>query len=171
MEQQSIIDSVLVAARGVFSTMLSLEVEAGPVRIVQSCPAVQDGVMSFVGLGGPWVGTGVIICSAGLACRLSAALLMGEESVMNDEVLDCVGEITNMIIGNFKTDAEHILGALTLSVPTVIYGRNFISRSLGSSDWLVMSFTTGEDEFEIQVCLRPAAEASSPRHQAQLAAV
>jgi CheY-specific phosphatase CheX len=79
--------------------------------------------MSFVGLSGPWVGTGVIICSARLACRLSAALLMYAESVMNDEVLDCVGEITNMIIGNFKTDAEHILGTLTLSVPTVSEAR------------------------------------------------
>ena len=56
---------------------------------------------------------------------------MTESPAVNEEVLDAVGELTNMIIGNVKTVAEAIVGPLNLSVPTVIYGRNFTSRSLG----------------------------------------
>jgi len=171
MEQQAIIDAILGATSGVFSTMLGLEVQPGPVRNVQTCPSVQDGVMSFAGISGPWVGTGIVTCSVSVACQLSAALLMSEMPTMNEEVLDCVGEITNMIIGNFKTDAERVLGPLTLSVPTVIYGRNFISRSLGGNDWLVMAFHFGEEMFEVHVCLRPAAETSTVRHSAHVLAV
>ena len=170
MEQQAIIDSILNATVGVFSTMLCLEVEPRPISKAESCPSVQDGVMSFVGLNGTWLGTGIITCTAGLACRLSGALLMSDPApAINEEVLDCVGEITNMIIGNFKTDAEQILGPLALGVPTVIYGKHFISRSLGGNEWLVMPFGCGDDQFEVHVCLKPASEASSTRHHAQLA--
>jgi CheY-specific phosphatase CheX len=163
MEQQAIIDSVQSATMSVFSTMLGLEIEQGPVSQADKSPSVQDGVMSFAGLNGPWVGTGVIKCSASLACRLCEALLMTEAPSINEEVLDCVGEITNMIIGNFKTDAENILGPMSLSVPTVIYGRNFISRSLGGNEWLVIPFHCGGDAFEVQVCFRPASQSGNSR--------
>jgi chemotaxis protein CheX len=168
MEQKAIIDSIQKATVDIFSTMLSLDPKADPFRNATACPSVQDGVMSFVSLDGPWVGTGVMTCTSGVACRLSAAfLMMPEVPAMNEEVLDCIGELTNMVIGNFKTDAESILGPLTLGVPTVIYGKNFMSRSMGGNDWLIMPFHCGEDEFEIQICLRPAKEGTVPvRHAA-----
>ena len=172
MEQQAIIDSISRATVGIFETMLSLEAEPGPTRSETSCPTVQDGVMSFVSLEGPWEGTGVMICSAAVACRFSAAfLMMPDVPVMNEEVLDCVGELTNMIIGNFKTDAERLLGPLNLGVPTVIYGKNFMSRSMGGNAWLVMPFQCGADAFEIQIALRPAREGSNLARHAAFAVV
>jgi CheY-specific phosphatase CheX len=91
MEQQAIIDSIHRATVGIFSTMLSLDVKPGPIRNERANPTVQDGVMSFVSLDGPWVGTGVMSCTSGVACRFSAALLMMPEvPAMNEEVLDCV---------------------------------------------------------------------------------
>jgi chemotaxis protein CheX len=89
---------------------------------------------------------------------------MTEASAVNEEVLDAVGELTNMIIGNFKTAAEAVVGALGLSVPTVIFGRNFMSKSLGNNDWLVMPFKCGDDTFEIRVWFAPAAESNAKRH-------
>jgi CheY-specific phosphatase CheX len=166
MEQHAIIDSIHKATVDIFSTMLSLDAKPDQFRNATACPSVQDGVMSFVSLDGPWVGTGVMTCTSAVACRFSAAfLMMSEVPVMNEEVLDCIGELTNMVIGNFKTDAETILGPLTLGVPTVIYGKNFMSRSMGGNDWLIMPFHCGEDVFEIQICLRPATVGSNPlRH-------
>ena len=172
MEKQAIIHSICGATVGIFSTMLSLEAVPGPTRSETACPSVQDGVMSFVSLDGPWVGTGVMTCSATAACRFSAAfLMMPEVPAMNEEVLDCIGELTNMIIGNFKTDAECLLGQLTLGVPTVIYGKNFMSRSMGGNDWLIMPFHCGTDVFEVQIALRPAREGSNLGHHAALAVI
>jgi CheY-specific phosphatase CheX len=64
-----------------------------------------------------------------------------------------VGEMTNMILGNVKTELEELLGPMFLSIPTVIYGRNFIKRSVGKREWLVVPFEMDNERLEIQICL------------------
>ncbi len=164
MQKQDIIQAVQSATAEVFSTMLGVEIETAPVRTDRTNPSVVEGVMAFVGIAGPWVGSGVISCTASFACRLCGLFLMTEASAVNEEVLDAVGELTNMIIGNFKTAAETMVGSLGLGVPTVIYGRNFTSRSLGNNDWLVLPFKCGDDTFEVRVWLAPATESTTARH-------
>ena len=56
---------------------------------------------------------------------MGANMLMTEASAVNEEVLDAMAELTNMVIGNVKTKLESQLGPLGLSIPTVVYGRNF----------------------------------------------
>lgn len=143
------------AAAEVFSTMLGIELEAGSEREEQSGPNVADGVLGFIGLAGPWAGAGAISCSATLACKLSNALLMEESTFVNEEVLDAMGEVTNMIIGNFKTMAEEQTGPLGLAIPTVIYGRNFTSRGGSRHLWVVVPFQCGSETLEVRVCLAP----------------
>jgi chemotaxis protein CheX len=164
MQRQDIIQAVQSATAEVFSTMLGVEIENAPIRTDHSNPSVVEGVMAFVGIAGPWVGSGVISCSASFACRICELFLMTEASAVNEEVLDAVGELANMIIGNFKTAAEAVIGGLGLSVPTVIYGRNFTSKSLGNNAWLVLPFKCGEDTFEVRVWFAPAAESTVTRH-------
>lgn len=163
MKNEEIIEAVQRSTAEVFSTMLGLEIVPGPIETAQKCPPTNEGVMSFIGLSGPWVGSGVFSCSPALACRLCEALLMTESTSVNEEVLDAVGELANMIIGNFKTVAEAVVGALALSLPTVIYGRNFTSKSIGSTGWLVMPFSCGDERFEVRVWFRPASESGSVR--------
>jgi CheY-specific phosphatase CheX len=43
-----------------------------------------------------------------------------------------------------------------LSIPTVIYGRNFTSRSVGNNDWVVLPFAYGGDILEVRICLAPS---------------
>jgi CheY-specific phosphatase CheX len=69
-----------------------------------------------------------------------------------------------MVIGNFKTAAEAVVGPLNLSVPTVIYGRNFTSRSMGNNDWVVMPFKCEDESFEIRIWFAPASESTIARH-------
>jgi chemotaxis protein CheX len=164
MQRQDIIQAVHSATAEVFSTMLGIEVETAPVHTDQSNPSVNEGVMAFVGIAGPWVGSGVISCTASFACRVCELFLMTEAVAVSEEVLDAVGELANMIIGNFKTAAEAIVGPLGLSVPTVIYGRNFTSKSLGNNDWLVLPFKCGDDSFEVRVWFAPASESTVARH-------
>ena len=163
IEEKTIVEFVRAAAADVFSTMLGLEIgnEAGYTD--QSAPTVSDGVLAFVGIAGTWTGAGVISCSAAFACRICNQLLMTEATSVNEEVLDAVGEVANMIIGNFKTMIEEVLGPLGLSIPTVIYGRNFTSRSLGSNTWVVVPFMCDGERIEIRCCLTAAKEPTAPR--------
>ena len=161
---EKVVEYVRNATESVFTTMLDMEVQASPQHMDSQSPASSGGVLSFVGMAGAWAGTGVISCSTDFARRVCAALLMTEADSVNEEVLDAMGELTNMIIGNFKNMAEEHLGPMGLSIPTVIYGRNFTSRSAAREDWVVVPFTSGEEKLEIRICLAPSRDKETPRN-------
>jgi chemotaxis protein CheX len=82
-------------------------------------------------------------------------MLMMPYTEVNEDVLDAVSELTNMILGNFKTAAEGELGPLGLSIPTVIYGLSFCARSAGKEQWIIVPFRCEGESFEVRVCLTP----------------
>lgn len=141
------------ATREVFLTMLGMDLRPDPAYLESA--AGSEGLVSLIGLAGQWIGTGSISCSGEFACRIASRMLMMEAPAVNEEVLDAVGEITNMIVGGFKTAMEDCLGPLWMSLPTVIYGRNFIARSMSSSEWNVAPFSCDGARLEVKVCLTP----------------
>ncbi len=153
---EQLVQAVCTATNDVFSTMLGMEIEAQPAFVDKTAPGSTDGVVSLIGLAGKWVGTGSISCSAEFAIRISSQLLMTEFQAVDPDVLDAVAEVTNMIIGNVKTAIEEVLGPLGLSIPTVIYGRNFTTRSMGTNEWVVVPFLSGADRMEVHICLVPS---------------
>jgi len=139
----------------VFSTMLSGNIEAGAVTREHTAPETAEGVISFIGIAGRWSGTGSIACSSAVACRICSEMLMMEATSLNEEVLDAVAELTNMIIGNVKSSLERHLGDLGLSIPTVVFGRNFQTKTGGSIDWMVSKFHWDGQELIVKMCLAP----------------
>ena len=67
--------------------------------------------------------------------------------------MDAVAEVTNMIIGNVKTTLETELGPLALSIPTVVFGRNFTARSASSEEWVVVPFDVEGSRLDVKLCL------------------
>jgi len=151
------------ATNDVFSTMLGIELQQADAYVDTTSPPAGDGILSFVGLAGSWVGTGSVSCSAVFACKISSQFLMAEYTSVNEDVLDAVAEITNMIIGNVKTRLEEDLGPMGLSIPTVIFGRNFASRTVGTFQWSVVPFVLDGEQFKIQICLAPQKDCVRPR--------
>ena len=160
--QELLINAVKTSTADVFSTMLGIEAEVGEVFVSQGSPRPTEGVVSLIGLAGPWMGTGSISCNPKMACRIAGALMMGEYAAVDEEVLDAVAEVTNMVIGNVKTVLEERVGPMGLSIPTVIFGRNFSTKSAGSSNWTIVPFSCGEDRILVQVCLVQNSEGSTP---------
>lgn len=111
------------------------------------------GVIALVGFAGEWSGTGAVRCGARLACTISSQMLMAEYPSVNDEVLDVMGEVANMIIGNFKDDVAYKLGPLGLSIPTVIYGKNFQARNASGLSWTVVPFDCQGELFEVKISI------------------
>lgn len=162
MDRENIIEEIHAAAEEVFATMLGILVEPVPAYVAHSDLGSADGVMSLIGLAGPWTGAGSVICTPGCACHLASHLLMTEYEAVNHEVLDALAEITNMIIGSFKTLIEPRTGPLGLSIPSVVYGRNFTVRNGTAEEWTVIPFTCGEHRFEVRVCLAPSRDMVRP---------
>ena len=155
MDQQLVVDALRSATEAVFSTMLGLEVRSGPPFIETADPGPSPGIIGLVGLAGAWVGTVSMCCNASMGCCMASQMLGSEFTEVNEEMLDVVSEITNMIVGGFKTEAEEYLGPLGLSIPTVIYGLNFSARIRGKEHWVVVPFTCGEERIDIKISLTP----------------
>jgi len=161
MTQEQAYQALQKSTISVFSTMLNLTVSPGePCEKVDPPPI--NGVMALLGFTGEWIGTGVLFCQEKLAMRLSAAMLLNDVSEISPDVLDGIGELANMVFGNFKDNLEPISGALAISIPTVVYGRNFQARSPGNRAWLVAPFTVDDDTFEARVCLLPKKNQPAP---------
>lgn len=155
MDQENIEAIVSKAAKDVFGTMLGLDIEVGTSFIEKGSPAESQKVVALIGLAGQWIGTGVIGCTPEFACRIASLMLMAEYQAVNEDVLDAMAEMANMIFGSVKTELEEHLGALGLSIPTVIFGRNFATRSVGQQAWTVFPLKAGVDEMELKFCLMP----------------
>src|SRR5271165_5411904 len=163
ISHDEIVEAVRLATEDVFATMLGLELRMEESFIDKGANgAAASGVVSLIGIAGAWAGTGSLSCSAELACSLSAALLTSEHGQLDDEVLDSIAEITNMVIGSVKTALEDKLGVgLGLSTPTLIFGKNFQTRSGRSQEWIVVPFLSGGEHLFVQLCLAPNKDQSA----------
>jgi len=160
LDHVKVTDAVRVATREVFSMMMGMDVEAEPAYEEANSTGTVDGVVALIGLAGQWTGGGVVQCDAPLARKFYSCLLMTEcdpaNEGVNEEVLDAVAEIANMIIGNVKNAMERDLGPIGLGIPSVVYGRNFTTRSAGSS-WIVNPFVCDGGRLLVKFCLTPPA--------------
>jgi chemotaxis protein CheX len=153
--KERLITYVSSSMEQVFSTMLSVEIAPGAARVEGMDFGSFDGVMALVGIAGSWTGTGRLMCSPTLARALAGSFLMSTFDSVDEEVLDAMAEIANMVVGNFKNMLEEELGPLLLSVPTVIFGKNYKTRSVGLPDWMVIPFNCLGETMEFRFCLLP----------------
>lgn len=164
--QELITESIRGSAANVFATMLGQDLPQGEVKVEHGTPEPNDGVVSFIGIAGNWIGTGSITCSPILACRICSQMLMMDATAVDAEVLDAVAELTNIIIGSVKTDLEQHLGPLGLSIPTVVFGRNFKTRSAGSHEWIIVAFVWDGEPLTVKMCLSPNERTLNHHHTA-----
>jgi chemotaxis protein CheX len=149
-----IVSSLRHSVMELFSTMLSGDIQFEGTSVERETPESNDRVVSFIGVAGSWSGTGTLTCSPATACRLCSQMLMAEYSSISEEVLDAIAELTNMIIGNVKSNLERHLGPLGLSMPTVVFGRNFKTKSAGA-EWIEERFRWEGEELLLRLTLRP----------------
>jgi chemotaxis protein CheX len=82
-------------------------------------------ITAMVGLAGALRGVASLRCSKESALQL-AALMLGDDTASNPATSrDAMGELCNIIAGNFKAKISNIADYCMLSVPTVIIGENY----------------------------------------------
>lgn len=115
-------EELIRAVRQVFSSMLGLELVPAPDGKPPDFPPDRK-VSSSVGISGDWNGAVVFECGTLTACHLTAAMMGGPQPTCVDEsVKDVVGEITNMVAGNFKNSLP---GHSSLTLPCFIEGSDY----------------------------------------------
>lgn len=92
----------------------------------------ENDTTAMVGLAGALCGVLSIRCSASSAAAIASRMLgepVGSTSC-TDQLRDALGEICNMVAGNFKARVEGLQEKCMLSVPTIVTGRDYSLRSL-----------------------------------------
>ena len=125
-----------LSAREVYDIMLGTKLNRP-----ESLTDLHEGAFTaLVGLAGTLCGVLSIRCNDQAARMMAGKMLgMSPEEVDNDS-LDALGEIANMIAGNFKGKLSGVGNHCMLSVPTIITGSDYETRSLGSGNTIEVIF-------------------------------
>lgn len=142
--EEAVRASIAEITKGVFATMVMLEVvDREP--LTEPVITFHDTITSMVGLAGSYSGILAIHCPKNLALKITSSMLGMEVTDIDDDVNDAMGEIANMVGG----DVKHIFSPkgsdINLSIPTVIYGSDYVLESMSSAESLVIPFDCGED--------------------------
>jgi chemotaxis protein CheX len=110
-----------LAAEEVFELML-----ACPLQVPAEPPAEETlDITAMVGLAGQLCGILSFRCSTKSAGRMASRMLGIDAEKVGPEMWDAVGEICNMVAGNFKNKISGLGDGCMLSVPTVITGAEY----------------------------------------------
>ncbi len=114
----------VVAVKKVFETMINVPFSLGKPSLKKGSEVPHE-ISSIIGLSGNVSGSVVISLSHEIAYQLASSLLGEEISELNEDCTDAIGEITNMIAGNAKTDFPTTNNSI--SVPSVVVGKHKVS--------------------------------------------
>jgi chemotaxis protein CheX len=117
-----------LAVREVFEIMLGSKLEAQSV----DAPAPRD-FTAMVGLAGQLCGLLTLRCSKHSAALMASKMLGVEINETDQQMWDAIGEIANMIAGNFKNKLTGMGDRCVLSVPTVITGSDYSFHSMADT--------------------------------------
>ncbi|MCL6503463.1 MAG: chemotaxis protein CheX [Pirellulales bacterium] len=139
-----------------FSTMIGCEVKRGQLSLGRPGNRLHE-VSGVIGLSGTAAGTVVLSLSREVALKVAAALLLVEPEEMNSEVIDAVGELTNIVAGAAKGELDQF--QLSISLPTVVMGRDHQMRFPSNVTPICVPFETpwGPLSLEVGLAPRPAA--------------
>jgi chemotaxis protein CheX len=123
-----------LAAREVFQLMLSSEL-----TLPSETVTLPPGVTSMVGLAGQLCGVITLHCDEKAAVLMTSKMLGLPVDKVGAEMSDALGEICNMVAGNFKNKISGLGDGCMLSPPTVIVGSDYSTYSLADSPGLEVS--------------------------------
>jgi chemotaxis protein CheX len=130
---QEWIPSLELAAREVFEMMLGCQLTTPATATETSL-----NVTSMVGLAGQLCGVITIRCSSQSAELMASKMLGLAPDEVGPALCDALGEVCNMVAGNFKNKISGMSEKCLLSTPTVIIGSDYKLYSVGSSPVLVL---------------------------------
>ena len=126
------------AAREVFDLMLSAKME-----IVDEAEVLgRTDMTGMVGLAGQLCGVLSVRCTKITAAKVATRMLGQDIATTDDQnIRDAVGEMCNMVAGNFKAKIPGLSDSCLLSVPTIVMGSDYHLHSLASGDRLAVCMT------------------------------
>ncbi len=149
------INPFMTSLSNAFETMLSCPVHRGKLAFKSAETPVFE-VSGVIGLSGKAVGTVVLSLSREVAIKAAGAMLMMEATELNSDVVDAVGELTNMVAGAAKAELAEL--SLSISLPNVIIGVGHEVRFPSNVTPICVPFTCEWGALALEVGMVPVPE-------------
>lgn len=149
------INPFLISTKNVVETMAQTPVKSGKPELKKDAKTYGD-VTGIIGMSSDTV-TGAMVLSFSENCILNIVANMLMEPVkskVDDDVVDAVGELTNMICGGAKAELAKIHLKFDLATPTMVVGKGVEITMFSSSPTIVIPFESKYGIFVIEANLR-----------------
>ncbi len=146
------INPFITSLASVFRVMLDCDVRRGKPCLRDDSVPLHE-VSGIIGLSGNAVGLVVLSLSESVALGAASVMLMSEATEINADVVDAVGELTNMVSGQAKSVLEEF--SMSVSLPSVITGRDHQVRFPSNVTPICVPFDTPWGPLTLEVGLAP----------------
>lgn len=142
---------IVKATSDVFRTMMRLRVVAGEVT-VEKAQIRRAEVIGSIGVAGFLSGAISLFLPKALAKQAVAAMLMMDSSdeLADGDLVDAIGELTNMVGGNIKTELFQKAPLFDISVPSVYIGEDLQRRTVSDDLCFHVPFTIDGQSFSVE---------------------
>ena len=133
------INPFLRATVDVFKQIASIDLQRGELALKNGSAPSHDlsGVISLTGLVGGLV---VVSVENRIALKVAEAMLQEPFETVDNDVIDAIGELTNMIAGKAKAGLAQF--KMSLGLPTVVTGKNHEVRFPSNVQPIEIPFTS-----------------------------
>ena len=147
LETVSLEEALWQSAKESFETMIMLPIERseGETQEIETSKSI----ISSIAFMGPIKGAVTIKCDCQSADKVARSMLMmtEEDELGAEDIHDAVGEVTNLVIGGFKSRIAESVGEIELSIPIVMEGKEVVP-AIGSNGTMAEVVAQG-DGFKI----------------------
>ena len=149
------VDPFIASIKTVFATMLNCRLTRGEPSAKESFQPHHD-ISGVIGLSGNATGAVVLSLGRDAALAITEALLHERPADINTDVVDAVGELTNMIAGGAKAQFEQF--SLSSSLPSIITGKTHCVKFPSNVEPISIPFHCqwGEVVLEVGLVEQPA---------------
>ncbi len=153
----AVVNAFIEGTKNVLGTMCQTNPVIGKPSLKSNSSLFGD-VTGAISLTGENNGLVVLSFSKEAACTIVSRMLYEEKSDIDDDVMDAVGEMTNMITGDSRKRLSENGMNYEAGIPTVVSGENHKISAMVSDDaaTVVIPFKTDKDEaFNVEFTFEP----------------
>ena len=110
-------------------------------------------VTGIIGLTGAIKGSLALSFSTGSILKIVSNMLGEEMTSLNSEIIDAVGEITNMVSGAARKRIEAMGFSIYASIPTVVSGKDHSVMHVLGEPSIVIPFEMEEGPFVVDISM------------------
>ena len=145
-----LINPFLLATIHVLGTMARIEPTPGKPFLKKDGAALGD-VSAIIGITGVARGSMALTFSESAIMAIVSNLLGTQATEVNEEVMDAVGELTNMICGDARRRLSEDGISLQGGIPTIVSGKNHSISHINNGPRLAIPFATPHGGFIVEV--------------------